>query len=430
MQLVPSVGMGAAMALFGFSVQAQPEGPASAWEATATDLSGLAPGDDRLPPSPDAPPIRDLSRTAPQEQKVVYLALDGIELTQGRDDSLNNVSTICGGSFPPYGEGQKREAMLQATYKDWDRYNVRLTTERPESGDFTMAVVSNVPQEICRPNSRNVFGVAPMDCGDEVNNIVFAFHSADDEHNVDHQATVISQEIAHSYGLDHTNNRDGIMNPSPSGMDQAFADTCQPNAGSVFCASQHAQFCDPNELIQNSHAELVAILGEKGADQEAPTVAIVSPTDGAIFGVEEDILVEADASDDGAIASVQLEVDGVALGAPDTSAPYEWALVGTPVGTHVLVATALDAAGNESSSAPVTITVGADGGGDSSGGDPTGGGGTGDGSGGQDSGGTGEPGPGEDSGCGCASSERSVFPGVALMLGLLPVFVRRRAVRS
>lgn len=183
-----------------------PAASPSARVATGDDLTGMAPGDDRLPPPTNATPPGPTDPIAAAEAKVIYINMDGAELTQGGDDSIANVSAICGGSFPAYGDGPKREATLQAVHADWAAYNVSITTERPAEGNFTMAVVSNVPQSTCGVNGPAIYGVAPMDCGDQRNNIVFAFHSEDDDESALLHATVISQEIAHSYGLDHTNN--------------------------------------------------------------------------------------------------------------------------------------------------------------------------------------------------------------------------------
>lgn len=419
MRLVRSLCAGA-LAAFPCASAVRADAPVGAWRARVSDTQGVAPGDDRLPPPPDARPITDRPPEHAQEPKIIYLAMDGIELTKGQDDSTTNTSALCGGSFPPYGEGQKREATLQATYKDWDRYNVILTTEQPSSGAYTTAVVSNVSREVCGYNSGGIFGVAPMDCGDEKNNVVFAFHAADDQYSADQHATVISQEVAHSYGLDHTRNQNGIMNPSPSGQDQYFDDTCQPNAGSVFCADQHAQYCDPSQLIQNSHAELVGILGEKAVPTDPPSVTIDAPADGQAFGIGEDVVVTASAASDGQIRDVQLEVDGEAAGPALGTAPYEWSLVELPEGEHTLVAVAADTAGNTAQSDPVAIWIG-EGNGSGTGGPP-----------GDDTGGDGDgwppldPGDGSsEEGCGCTQPRPSPAPWAAGVPVLL--VLRRRS---
>jgi Big-like domain-containing protein len=92
-------------------------------------------------------------------------------------------------------------------------------------------------------------------------------------------------------------------------------------------------------------------------DTTPPTVSITAPANGAT--VSGTINVSADASDNVSVAGVQFLLDGAALGAEDTAAPYSVALDTTKVanGSHTLTATARDAAGNHATSAPVTVTV-------------------------------------------------------------------------
>jgi hypothetical protein len=92
-------------------------------------------------------------------------------------------------------------------------------------------------------------------------------------------------------------------------------------------------------------------------DTAPPTVAITSPADPAT--VSGTITVKASATDDVGVAGVQFFVDGTALGAEATTAPYAVAWDTTTVGdgSHTLTAVARDAAGHMTASAPVTVTV-------------------------------------------------------------------------
>ena len=95
----------------------------------------------------------------------------------------------------------------------------------------------------------------------------------------------------------------------------------------------------------------------KAADTKRPAVAITSPALGAT--VSGTITVTASASDKVGVAGVQFLYNGINLGAEDTSAPYSTAANTTtvPDGTYTLTAVARDAAGNRTTSAPVTIAV-------------------------------------------------------------------------
>src|SRR5438034_533151 len=91
-------------------------------------------------------------------------------------------------------------------------------------------------------------------------------------------------------------------------------------------------------------------------DTAAPTVAITSPASGAT--VTGSVTVSADASDNVAVVGVQFQLDGAALGAEDTTAPYAvtWNTTTAAPGTHTLRAVARDAA-NNTATAAVTVTV-------------------------------------------------------------------------
>ena len=106
-------------------------------------------------------------------------------------------------------------------------------------------------------------------------------------------------------------------------------------------------------------------------DTAAPTVAVTSPA--VATTVSGTVTVTATASDDVGVTSVQFLVDGAALGAADTAAPYEvaWPTDAVPNGAQTLTAVARDAAGRETTQHGQRLGAerhdGPDGGGDQSG---------------------------------------------------------------
>jgi hypothetical protein len=92
-------------------------------------------------------------------------------------------------------------------------------------------------------------------------------------------------------------------------------------------------------------------------DISAPVVALLSPAVGST--VVGTIPVSATASDNVSVTGVQFKLDDVSLGAEDTTVPYSltWDTRQTADGTHRLTAVARDAVGNQSTSAPVDVTV-------------------------------------------------------------------------
>ena len=97
--------------------------------------------------------------------------------------------------------------------------------------------------------------------------------------------------------------------------------------------------------------------GTAQADTTAPTVSLSSPTAGStVSGV---VSVAATASDDVGVQSVQFKLDGANLGAPDTTAPYglSWDTRTASDASHSLSAVAVDAAGNQTTSSLISVTV-------------------------------------------------------------------------
>src|SRR3989441_869721 len=93
------------------------------------------------------------------------------------------------------------------------------------------------------------------------------------------------------------------------------------------------------------------------ADVAPPTVSITAPAAGAtVLGT---MTVSAGATDNVGIVGVQFKLDGVNLGAEDTTNAYSisWNSALAANGTHTLTAVARDAAGNTATSAAVSVTV-------------------------------------------------------------------------
>jgi Big-like domain-containing protein/exo-rhamnogalacturonan lyase-like protein len=91
-------------------------------------------------------------------------------------------------------------------------------------------------------------------------------------------------------------------------------------------------------------------------DTTPPTVSISAPANAAtVIGT---ITVSATASDNNGVVGVQFQLDGVNLGAEDTTSPYSvsWNSTSATNGAHTLSAIARDAAGNKST-ASITVTV-------------------------------------------------------------------------
>jgi len=96
-----------------------------------------------------------------------------------------------------------------------------------------------------------------------------------------------------------------------------------------------------------------------GASAQAPTVAVSAPANFA-SGITGTLTFSANATSYAGMATVEFQVDGVAAGAAQTSAPYSVSVDTNAYasGQHVLRVRASDAAGNQSAWASVTVSFG------------------------------------------------------------------------
>ena len=92
-------------------------------------------------------------------------------------------------------------------------------------------------------------------------------------------------------------------------------------------------------------------------DTTSPSVSITNPTAGAT--ITGTVTISAAASDNVGVAGVQFRLNGANLGAEVTTTPYSvtWDISGAANGSYTLTAVARDGLGNQTTSAPVTITV-------------------------------------------------------------------------
>lgn len=297
------------------------------------------------------------SQLGAAKTNVFYLNYDGGQVTYAGgqpDDASQNKSQFQEfvGNYAPYGGGAKRAASFQAVLTDWAPYDVVITDKRP-NGVYTMCI--NTPTN---PFGGGVLGIAPLDCNDSNGrNIVFAFHSDNDQFPPATQATTMSQEIAHAFGLEHVSQPNDIMNPYNAGGDPSFLDQCLTLDGGqigIQCVQQHQQFCGGNQ--QNSHQELLWLFGASNPDITAPLVQITAPADGALFDAGASFKIEATATDEVAVLGVDLYSNGEFQQSDDVS-PFSWDVTGIPAGNYCFTATARDIANNVGNSNQVCITV-------------------------------------------------------------------------
>lgn len=101
----------------------------------------------------------------------------------------------------------------------------------------------------------------------------------------------------------------------------------------------------------------IEVLPTSGVDTVPPTVSVTSPAAGST--VSGTVAVSATAADNVGVASVQFLLDGAPLGSVITASPYtiQWDTTTVAGGSHALSAIARDGSGNQTTSAPVVVTV-------------------------------------------------------------------------
>lgn len=385
--------------------------------------------------------------------KILFVNFDGADLNPcNNDDPQNNCSSIFGGTVLPFsGDASLRAAAIQAVRKKVEEFGITVTDTRPESGDYDMEMVGD-----WQNSSPSFAGVAPsIDCFDQRGGETS--FTLEITTNPDGLAEIILQELAHTWGLEHVDDKSDLLYPTTEGQGKLFQPEClkivsdtdlSPTTG--FCNSMHTNFC--NTGFQNSHSEMLELFGPGLPDTEAPVLSIISPTEGEVIdGGDVSLRLSLQDNEQPAVINVRLELDGSALeeiveqsGAFASPGEVGFPINGLPNGEYTIVVDIEDESNNPASDM-VSFTVigndvgqtgdtgGSDGG--SSGADGTGedaadggddgqdddDGGSGDGTGGgaldgADGGGGGE-------GCGC----RGVAgPHPAFLLFVLPALARRR----
>jgi hypothetical protein len=219
----------------------------------------------------------------------LFVNFDGAMMSSGcGNNSKNNCSTIINGEIAPFpGTEADRASIIQAVRADITDFGVVAVGERPPAEqDYAMVMVG-------RPvgyDVGNVGGVAPgIDCGNSNPNITsFSFITSGP--NV--VATVVHQEAAHTWGLEHVDDQFDNLYPTTGGAsDPKYQDQCSkivsdtnltPSNGQ--CNSVHTQFC--NSGYQNSYREMLLLFGPPIPDTTPPTVVIESPADGEVIDYE------------------------------------------------------------------------------------------------------------------------------------------------
>ncbi len=291
-------------------------------------------------------------------------------------------TTMCGGPTDcPVGEtcnqtGAIADAewaqLVACVQQVYSPFAVTVSDTKPPGGQtFTEALTAGLPSDVGLPDS--ILGVSPSACQPVDNLPVFAF--ANHHGNIDRVNNIcwtVAQETAHAFGLDHeysfinaypANNNSACMDPMTYRTDcggQKFFRNAVANDGRESTMDYSCSFAQ-----QDSHTQLLAVLGAGTSTATPPTVAITFPAAGGTTAPAE---IVASAEAQRGVFNVDLYLNGFKWGTvagaafgsegqPQSSYTIMWPH-GVPNGVIDIVAKAYDDLGTETDSAPLTITVG------------------------------------------------------------------------
>lgn len=294
-----------------------------------------------------APEFEDIEGNQYPRKGTIFLNFNGGEIYLADDNSAENHSVLADTNpYPVWDAGEAAAlAVVQAVQEDMAELGVRIVYKsRPhKTVPYTMAMVSGdwTDTNLTKPAG----GVAPgTDCEDrDQRNVVYAF---------DRQASTVSQELAHAWGLDHTLGSDRIMSYQ-GGLNKKFGDNCQTlceelcqGKGSIGCRPIHDLYCGEGAEQQNDLAELHKVFGTNEPDTEPPTVEIISPAEEVVdvpSGGSIDLIPEIHDNYGGVGWRLEITRDGeVVYDKVDYDRVGSWMLQGLPDGVYEAVVEAED----------------------------------------------------------------------------------------
>jgi hypothetical protein len=138
--------------------------------------------------------------------RIIYLNHTGALLHPGETDSRTNYSSIVSETtqFPAWNTDDKTWADTVACFQEmWSPFDVQVVDQDPGNVPHMEALFGGTPQDVGLP--AHIAGVSPFteDCAIIENSIVFEFTDAIADIPSRLACEIMSQEVAHSYGLDH-----------------------------------------------------------------------------------------------------------------------------------------------------------------------------------------------------------------------------------
>jgi uncharacterized protein (TIGR03382 family) len=311
----------------------------------------------------------------------VFLNRHGGTYIAGWDNSATNTSSIVDSGSATVGAFIGSDAqwaeVLGCVQQQFAAFNVVVTDAEPSAGSYIEAVVGGSPDQIGLP--WGVGGVAPIDpynCNLLDKAVVYAFadvYLGNGWGGTQALCETVTQEVAHAMSLDHVLICEDPMTYLNGCGDKWFQDEWGT------CGEYEPRDCTCNRPSQNSVQILLEKLGPSDGspppppveDNQAPSISMVTPDDGATFQAETEVAITATITDDVGLTQVRLywENNDIWLACPgqgggwacsQAGSNYTWTL-SPAAGSRTFFIEARDVGGNTSQSDEITIWLTEDG---------------------------------------------------------------------
>ncbi|HSR99560.1 MAG TPA: hypothetical protein VLM79_21050 [Kofleriaceae bacterium] len=197
--------------------------------------------------------------TGRAQSRIIYLNPNGVILYPGKNDSSRDISSVV--AEPTLIEAWDTDELTWALTAEcvaeiYAPFDVVVTDEDPGDTPHIEAVLGGAPGDVGLAD--NVAGVSPFtsDCAIIESSMVFAFTDVlpDDPRTI---CEVISQEIAHSFGLDHERLASDPMTYLDYDGDRTFQDQ------SAACGEFSDRKCGINGTACRQRQNSVALLRQR-----------------------------------------------------------------------------------------------------------------------------------------------------------------------